>query len=364
MRILARPQFLHASRDHQDRHGGALGVGGGRRPFGQRDERGRGGLLPGHAFESRRGPQAVDFESRVCAKHGTAPVAVRGSGVHATFFVLGWVASRFPALVAPDCRGPARNRVARLRPSPGLRPHAGGVPRDPRLRTFGGAAVGPAPGYSITEPSAASAIEEGHHRYRHQHFPDSPRRSASASRGARHVHVMVRRNGSIVEAPASTVRCRGVNLPMAGGGYFRLLPYWWTRWGMNRLNRVEAAAGNLLFASCMRKSIRTSHESRRRPRLASAITETWEIFGRPAASGFSRTSRFFDGRQPRQHCLSEAAGSPGRIAGERPAFAMSPRAVEVAEQPLVLNVHWGRLRAGVGTVAGRPEASVLAAWAV
>ncbi len=28
-------------------------------------------------------------------------------------------------------------------------------------------------------------------------------------------------------------------LPIAGGGYFRLLPYSWTRWGIRRLNAVE-----------------------------------------------------------------------------------------------------------------------------
>ena len=30
-----------------------------------------------------------------------------------------------------------------------------------------------------------------------------------------------------------------MNLPVAGGGYFRILPYAWTRWGIGRLNRVE-----------------------------------------------------------------------------------------------------------------------------
>ena len=36
--------------------------------------------------------------------------------------------------------------------------------------------------------------------------------------------------------PASTVRVAGVNLPVGGGGYFRLLPYQWTRWGISRVN--------------------------------------------------------------------------------------------------------------------------------
>ena len=35
------------------------------------------------------------------------------------------------------------------------------------------------------------------------------------------------------------MRIAGTNLPIAGGGYFRLLPYAWTRWGMSRVNSVE-----------------------------------------------------------------------------------------------------------------------------
>jgi hypothetical protein len=30
-----------------------------------------------------------------------------------------------------------------------------------------------------------------------------------------------------------------MNLPVAGGGYFRILPYRWTRWGIARVNRLE-----------------------------------------------------------------------------------------------------------------------------
>jgi hypothetical protein len=45
--------------------------------------------------------------------------------------------------------------------------------------------------------------------------------------------------GSILEAPASTTRLGPLNLPVAGGGYFRILPYGWTRWGISRVNRLE-----------------------------------------------------------------------------------------------------------------------------
>jgi hypothetical protein len=31
----------------------------------------------------------------------------------------------------------------------------------------------------------------------------------------------------------------GVNVPVAGGGYFRLLPYAWTKYGIDKVNRQE-----------------------------------------------------------------------------------------------------------------------------
>ncbi len=46
----------------------------------------------------------------------------------------------------------------------------------------------------------------------------------------------VLRNG-LIEIPASTLRLGGKNLPIAGGGYLRLYPYWVTQKGIQRLNR-------------------------------------------------------------------------------------------------------------------------------
>jgi hypothetical protein len=51
--------------------------------------------------------------------------------------------------------------------------------------------------------------------------------------------VIRRASGEILEFPPSTVRVVGQNLPVAGGGYFRLLPYWAFRWGLHRINRSE-----------------------------------------------------------------------------------------------------------------------------
>ena len=64
-------------------------------------------------------------------------------------------------------------------------------------------------------------------------------RSYGIPSAPRHVHVRQVSSGSLVEVPASTVRIGQTNLPVAGGGYFRLLPYWWAKWGISRLNRLE-----------------------------------------------------------------------------------------------------------------------------
>jgi polysaccharide deacetylase family protein (PEP-CTERM system associated) len=39
--------------------------------------------------------------------------------------------------------------------------------------------------------------------------------------------------------PPTTVDWHGRNLPAAGGGYFRLLPYVVSNWLINRVNRVD-----------------------------------------------------------------------------------------------------------------------------
>ncbi|MHB8711789.1 MAG: XrtA system polysaccharide deacetylase [Trichloromonadaceae bacterium] len=44
---------------------------------------------------------------------------------------------------------------------------------------------------------------------------------------------------SLFEIPVTTLQLAGRNLPIAGGGYFRLFPYAFTRWGLGRINRLE-----------------------------------------------------------------------------------------------------------------------------
>ena len=43
----------------------------------------------------------------------------------------------------------------------------------------------------------------------------------------------------LVEFPITTTEFFGRNLPLGGGGYLRLLPYVYMKWGMRRVNRQE-----------------------------------------------------------------------------------------------------------------------------
>lgn len=56
----------------------------------------------------------------------------------------------------------------------------------------------------------------------------------------RFAHVVTRRDGRIIELPPSTVRRFGMNWPVAGGAYLRVLPGWALRAGIRRINESEA----------------------------------------------------------------------------------------------------------------------------
>jgi polysaccharide deacetylase family protein (PEP-CTERM system associated) len=186
-----------------------------------------------------------NLESRVCAN--TERLLDIIGPTRATFFVLGWVAERFPELVAKIAR--AGHEIA----SHGFA-HRLVYDQTPQAFRFdvrrakqiledaaGVEVIGyRAPSYSITPQSLWALdilIEEGY-RYDASIFPIRHDRYGIPV-SPRHPYVVERRGGPIVEAPASTTRYGPFNLPVAGGGYFRILPYAWTRWGIGRLNRLE-----------------------------------------------------------------------------------------------------------------------------
>jgi polysaccharide deacetylase family protein (PEP-CTERM system associated) len=94
------------------------------RPF-----RRRRGLVPGRRVRDRhrQAPTGTGFPSGSSATPRRCSPVRRGRG-QGTFFTLGWVAERYPALIRRDRRGGARDRQPRLGPRSRLHPDGGPVP--------------------------------------------------------------------------------------------------------------------------------------------------------------------------------------------------------------------------------------------
>jgi polysaccharide deacetylase family protein (PEP-CTERM system associated) len=171
------------------------------------------------------------------------------SGVRATFFTLGWVAERHPALVrrivAEGHELASHGYFHRLAHEQTQADFARDV-GDARklLEDVGGVRVQGyrAPTFSINtrNPWAFETLTEQGYRYsssiypiRHDLYgmPHAPRFPFHPDGGA------------LLEIPMTTLRLGGRNLPCAGGGYFRLLPYEIFRAGLRRFNRADQAPG-------------------------------------------------------------------------------------------------------------------------
>ncbi|CAN7621716.1 XrtA system polysaccharide deacetylase [Massilia sp. LjRoot122] len=167
-------------------------------------------------------------------------------GVKATFFTLGWIAERYPAMVRKIVAAGhelASHGYGHLRASDQDRAQFDNDIRSSKalLEDIGGQAVlgYRAPSFSIGHANlwALEALQEAGYRYSssiypiaHDHYgmPDAPR-FAFYPHGP----------DGLLEVPVTTVNMLGRNLPAGGGGYFRLLPYALSRWMMQKVNRED-----------------------------------------------------------------------------------------------------------------------------
>ena len=188
--------------------------------------------------------------SRVEANTDRILELLDAADVQATFFTLGWVAERFPQLVRRivaqghelASHGYWHERVTTL----SRRAFREDVDRAKGvLEDLSGVAVRGyrAPSFSIgaNNLDALRTLREAGHSYsssiypvKHDHYgmPEAPRTPFQPLG-----------DEGVVELPMTTVRVGGRNLPAAGGGYFRLLPYAVSRHAFNRLNRGEGRGG-------------------------------------------------------------------------------------------------------------------------
>lgn len=176
--------------------------------------------------------------------------------VRATFFVLGWVAERQPGLVQEiharghelACHGYSHQMISRL----SRQEFAEDVKRAKKVieDIAGTRVIGyRAPTFSVTRQTLWSleVLLEAGFRYDSSIFPIVHDRYGipDAQRFAHRIPIFVKRipivgNGwTMAELPLSTLSVFGQRLPVAGGGYFRLLPYGLTRLAIRYLNKVE-----------------------------------------------------------------------------------------------------------------------------
>jgi len=175
-------------------------------------------------------------------------------GIKATFFTLGWIAERYPGMVRDIVAGGhelASHGYGHQRASALTREefHADVTRAKHLLEDIGGVGVNGyrAPSFSIGHGNlwALDVLAETGHRYSssiypiaHDHYgmPDAPRFPYRPEQCPR-----------LLEMPPTTVDWRGRNLPAAGGGYFRLLPYAASRWLIRRVNRNDRRAAMFYF---------------------------------------------------------------------------------------------------------------------
>jgi polysaccharide deacetylase family protein (PEP-CTERM system associated) len=167
-------------------------------------------------------------------------------GIKATFFTLGWIGERHPNLIRRivadghelASHGYAHFRVDKQTPEE----FRDDIRRTKRiLEDCGGVAIRGfrAATFSINKATfwAYKILAEEGYAYSssispivHDLYgiPDAPRRPFFPAG-----------NDGVPEYPIATVRVAERNWPCGGGGYFRLLPYGFSKWAIGRINRTD-----------------------------------------------------------------------------------------------------------------------------
>ncbi len=229
-----------------------------------------------HAFSRTiRTDQWGSFELRVEKNTERILQLLAREGTEATFFVLGWIAERAPDLVRKiheaghevASHGYGHQHIGRQTPE-GFRQD---IRRSKKIleQITGKPVLGyRAPTYSITNRTlwALTILAEEGYRYdssifpiRHDQYgiPSAPREpfrillengNATCFEDLKIRPVQLPLEGcepaapgEILEIPVATFRMLGVNIPVAGGGYFRIFPYRFVKWGLKRVSREGRA---------------------------------------------------------------------------------------------------------------------------
>jgi polysaccharide deacetylase family protein (PEP-CTERM system associated) len=166
-------------------------------------------------------------------------------GIRGTFFILGWVAEKSPHLVKRiaaagheiACHGYSHQLIYRQTQE---------VFRQETFRakrfledTIGTAVTGyRAASFSITRDSlwALDTLIDAGFEYDSSVFPIRHDRYGIPGASPEPGRIVAPSKRTLVEFPMSAAKFFGVQVPVSGGGYFRILPYWVTRAGLRQIN--------------------------------------------------------------------------------------------------------------------------------
>jgi polysaccharide deacetylase family protein (PEP-CTERM system associated) len=176
------------------------------------------------------------------------------AGVNATFFTLGWVGERYPALMRRiadagheiSSHGYGHDRVFTLTPEQ----FAADLHKTRNiLEDASGQAVAGyrAPSFSIDQrtPWAHEILAEQGYTYsssvapiKHDHYgwAEAPRFAFRPVAGS-----------AFLEIPVTTVELGPKRLAAGGGGFFRILPYAFSHWAISKVNRHDVRPAIIYF---------------------------------------------------------------------------------------------------------------------
>ena len=168
------------------------------------------------------------------------------AGVKATFFTLGWIAARHPALIRRIAEagheiashGWDHRRVFTMddaafradldRAHKAIEDASGQSPRGYRAPSFSIDARTPWAHPVLAERGYAYSSSVAPIRHDHYGWREAPRFAWRPVAGS-----------ALIELPVTTVALAGRRFAAGGGGFFRLLPYGLSSWAIRRVNRDE-----------------------------------------------------------------------------------------------------------------------------
>jgi polysaccharide deacetylase family protein (PEP-CTERM system associated) len=187
-----------------------------------------------------------NFESRIERNCSKILQILKSHDVTATFFVLGYLAEKNPDLIKliydagheVGSHGYSHSQIFNLTPSEFDSELA--RTNETIFKIIGRKAIGfRAPIFSIISDSiwALDILAENGFLYDSSIYPTFNYRYGMV-KADRFRHELPTKSGRrITEIPVATARFMGQNLPVGGGAYFRVWPYFVTRWAFRQLNR-------------------------------------------------------------------------------------------------------------------------------